>query len=68
MAGRNEIRKLGADRSAFFLYLGAAGYSVPATIALLSLALGCCACCEGPFWATAIHIGGAEVGATSGIM
>jgi sugar phosphate permease len=42
--------------------------SLCSTIALLSLALACCTSCEGPFWATAIHIGGAEVGAASGIM
>ncbi len=66
--GRRAVAMTGMALSALFLYLGTAGYSVPATIALLSLALGCCACCEGPFWATAIHIGGAEVGATSGIM
>lgn len=66
--GRRAVAMTGMTLSAIFLYLGTAGYNVPATIALLSLALGCCACCEGPFWATAIHIGGAEVGATSGIM
>src|SRR5262249_6729629 len=40
---------------------------VVATVALLSLAFGCAASSEGPFWATAIEISGPQAGAACGI-
>jgi ACS family glucarate transporter-like MFS transporter len=53
--------------SAVLLYLGASGFGVVATVALLSLAFGSAASSEGPFWSTAIEISGEQAGAACGI-
>jgi MFS family permease len=54
--------------SAVLLYIGASGLGVFATVALLSLAVGCSMAPEGTFWSTAIHMGGKQVGAACGFM
>ena len=45
---------------------GASGVGVAATVTLLALALGCCTMAEGPYWATAIDLGGDQAGAAGG--
>ena len=48
-----------------------AGINVSQTLTaviLMSLSLGCSACCDVAFWAATIHIAGAEVGAATGIL
>lgn len=54
--------------SAILLYIGASGLGVIATVAVLSLAVGCSMTPEGSFWSTAIHMGGKQVGVACGIM
>jgi MFS family permease len=65
--GRRSVAMVGLGLSAVLLYLGASGFGVVATVALLSLAFGSAACSEGPFWATAIDISGEQAGAACGI-
>ncbi|MEZ5399359.1 MAG: MFS transporter [Bryobacteraceae bacterium] len=66
--GRQLVSMSGMALSAVLLFLGARGAGVTATVVLLALALGCCTMAEGPFWATAIDIGGDQAGASGGIM
>ena len=54
--------------SAVLLHVGASGLGDFATVALLSLAVGCCMATEGAFWSTSMHMGGKQVGATCGIV
>jgi len=68
MFGRRSVAMAGMAISALLLFLGAGGFGVVATVALLSLALGFAACSEGPFWATAIEVSGEHVGASCGIL
>jgi MFS family permease len=65
--GRRAVAMAGMGASAVLLCLGASGFGVAATVALLSLAFGFAASAEGPFWATAIEISGDQVGAGCGI-
>jgi MFS family permease len=66
--GRRVVCMGGMAMSAVLLFWGASGVGVTATIALLALALGCCTMAEGPYWATAIDLGGDQAGASCGIM
>jgi MFS family permease len=66
--GRRLVPLAGMALSAVLLYAGASGLGTFATVALLSLAFGFSESVEGPFWASAIDIGGGEVGAACGIM
>ena len=66
--GRRSVSMIGMTLSAVLLYLGAGGFGVVATVALLSFALGCSTTCEGPFWATTIEVSGSQVGAACGIL
>ena len=65
--GRRSVAMAGMGLSAVLLYLGASGFGVVATVALLSLAFGSAASSEGPFWSTAIEISGEQAGAACGI-
>ena len=65
--GRRSVAMVGLGASAVLLVLGASGFGVTATVALLSLAFGSAAASEGPFWATAIGISGEHAGAVCGI-
>jgi ACS family glucarate transporter-like MFS transporter len=66
--GRRVIPIVGMVLSAVLLYVGASGLGTFATVTLLSLSFGFCTSVEGPFWATTIDVGGANVGAACGIM
>lgn len=70
--GRNSARRLvsvtGLSLSAVLLYVGSSGLDIVPTVVLLSLAAGCGALAEGPFWATAIETGGENAGVAGGIM
>ena len=66
--GRRSVAMAGMAISAVLLFLGAGGYGVVTTVALLSLALGFATCSEGPFWAVAIEISGEHTGAACGIL
>ena len=63
--GMNQMAMAGMGISAVLLYLGASGFGVVATVALLSLAFGSAACSEGPFWATVIEISDEQAGAAA---
>jgi MFS family permease len=65
--GRRAVAMMGLSASAVLLVLGAAGFGVAATVALLSLAMGSASASEGPSWATAIGISGRHAGAVCGI-
>jgi MFS family permease len=65
--GRRSVAMAGMAASAVLLCLGASGFGVAATVALLSFAFGSAASAEGPFWATAIEISGEHAGAACGI-
>jgi ACS family glucarate transporter-like MFS transporter len=70
--GINKARRLvsvtGLSLSAVLLYVGSSGLDIVPTVVLLSLAVGCGAAAEGPFWATAIETGGENAGVAGGIM
>ena len=66
--GRRSVSMAGMALSAVLLFWGASGVGVAATVALLALALGCCTMAEGPYWATAIDLGGDQAGASCGIL
>jgi len=66
--GRRSVSMAGMAISAVLLFLGARGFDVVTTVALLSLALGFATCSEGPFWAVAIEISGEHVGPACGIL
>ena len=65
---RRSVAMSGMALSAVLLYLGASGFGVVATVALLSLALGLVTCVEGPYWATAIDLSAANAGAATGFL
>lgn len=54
--------------SAVLLNIGTSGLGDSTTVALLSLAVGCCVATEGTIWATSIHMGGKQVGTACGIV
>jgi len=66
--GRRLVSMTGMTLSAVLLFWGASGVGVAATVVLLALALGCCTMAEGPYWATAIDLGGDQAGASCGIL
>ena len=67
-SGRRIVPFIAMPISAVCLFVGAGGWGTFATVTLLSLALGFSASAEGPFWATAVDIGGGQAGAAGGIM
>ena len=67
-AGRRLVPMIGLTMSAVLLTLGTSVSQPLAGAALLSLALGCASASDGPFWATAIDIGGTHVGSAGGIL
>jgi sugar phosphate permease len=67
-AGRRLVPIVGLTMSAILLSLGASVGQPVVGAGLLSLALGCASASDGPFWASAIDIGGAHVGAAGGIL
>ena len=67
-SGRRMVPIIVMPVSAVCLFLGAGGWGTFATVTLLSLALGFSASAEGPFWATAVDIGGGQAGAARGVM
>ena len=67
-AGRRTVAATGMTAGALCLAAGV-NLSHPLAIAMiLSLALGLASCSEGPYWASAIDVGGNEVGAACGIL
>jgi len=66
--GRRSVPLIGLTMGALLLYLGVATADTGSATVLLALAVGFAAFCEGPFWALAIDIGGAQVGAAGGIL
>ncbi len=70
--GSNRARRIvsvtGLSLSAVLLYVGSSGLDIVPTVVLLSLAVGCGAMAEGPYWATAIETGGENAGVAGGIM
>jgi MFS family permease len=67
-AGRRLVPIVGLALSAVLLGWGASVSRPGASAALLSLALGLAAATDGPFWAAAIDMGGAHVGAAGGVL
>jgi MFS family permease len=67
-AGRRWAPIIGLALSAVLLGWGARVSRPAGAAALLSLALGLASTSEGPFWAAAIDMGGAHVGAAGGIL
>ncbi len=67
-AGRRLVPIVGMSLSALLLIGGTMSSRPAAAAILMSLALGFASCSEGPFWASAIDIGGAYVGAAGGIL
>jgi MFS family permease len=65
--GRRAVAMTAMAASAVLLFLGASGFGVVATVALLSFAFGSAGCAEGPYWATAIEISGEQAGAACGL-
>lgn len=68
VAGQRIVCMAGMMLSALLLVLGTSATQTFAVVALLALALACCASTEGPFWAAAIEIGGKDSGTASGIL
>jgi ACS family glucarate transporter-like MFS transporter len=67
-SGRRVVPLVGMTLSAGLLFAGASGMGTLATVAFLSLALGFSASAEGPFWASAIDLGGRRAGSACGIL
>ena len=66
--GRRLVPTVGLTMSAVLLSLGTSVARPLVGAALLSLALGCASASDGSFWASAIDIGGAHVGAAGAIL
>ncbi len=67
-SGKRLVPIVSMILSAILLYAGAGGWGVPATVFLLSLAVGCAMAPEGAFWSSAIAVGRPSAGAATGIM
>jgi MFS family permease len=66
--GRRAVGIVGFMSAALLLYL-ATRLTAPISVATaVSMAMGLAATTEGPFWASAIDIGGSDVGAACGIL
>ena len=66
--GRRIVMVVALILAPFFLYLATRLTSHILVCAAVSLAMGLAGASEGPIWASAIDIGGSEVGAACGIM
>jgi MFS family permease len=67
-SGRRVVPLVGLTTGALLLYLGVSTSDSGAAAILLALAVGFASFCEGPFWATAIDIGGPQAGAAGGVL
>ncbi|MEW5977062.1 MAG: MFS transporter [Acidobacteriota bacterium] len=67
-SGRRLVPLVCLTSSAAMLCVGVNLSGTLSVATLLSLALGFAAATDGPFWATAIDLGGSEAGTASGIM
>jgi ACS family glucarate transporter-like MFS transporter len=67
-AGRRLVPIVGLTGGALFLCAGTMIASPVVAGVLLSLAMGFASSSDGPFWASAIELGGSEVGAAGGIL
>ena len=66
--GRRIVPMVGLMSGGLLLCLGTRATSTGLAVTTLALALGLAGMSEGPFWASAIDIGGREVGAACGTM
>jgi sugar phosphate permease len=67
-AGRRIVPIISLSLSAVLLCIGINLTGTVATVALLSLSFGCASISDGPYWASAISLGGKQVGAACGIL
>ncbi len=67
-AGRRAVPLAAMTLSAALFYAGARAGGDWSAVALLALALGLAASCEGVFWGAALDIGGSHTGAAGGIL
>jgi ACS family glucarate transporter-like MFS transporter len=67
-ASRRRVAVAGMALSALLLYLGINITNTLTMVGMLSLALGLTASAEGPFWASAIDLGGRQAGAAGGLL
>jgi MFS family permease len=66
--GRRMVPIVGLSSGAVLLYLATITPGITLTAVLLSLAIGFASFCEGPFWSTAIQVGGDDAGTAGGII
>jgi MFS family permease len=66
--GRRIVPIVGLSLGGLLLFAGTVSPGTEAAVVLLSFATGFASWCEGPFWASAIHIAGEQVGAAAGIL
>ncbi len=66
--GRRLVPMVALTLSAFLLFAGANLTSTAAVVTVLCLSLGFAASTEGPFWATAIDVGGEHAGTSGAIL
>ena len=66
--GRRVIPVVGLTVAASCLYWATKLQGIAEVAILMSVAIGCASATEGPFWASAIDIGGRNVGAACGIL
>jgi len=67
-AGRRIVPIISLTLSAALLCVGINLTGTVATVAFLSLSFGCASISDGPYWASAISLGGKQVGAACGIL
>ncbi len=65
--GRRSVAIVSMALSALLLFVGASTQNLVGMVAVMSLALGCIGCAEGPFWASIVQVGGTEAGAAAGL-
>jgi ACS family glucarate transporter-like MFS transporter len=66
--GRRLVPTVGLSSGAVLLFLATITPGITLTAALLSLAIGFASFCEGPFWSTAIQVGGDDAGTAGAII
>lgn len=66
--GRRLVPIVGLTLSAILLIAGTRASGNWTTAILMAFSMGCASVCEGPFWAMAIRIGGAQAGAAGSIL
>jgi ACS family glucarate transporter-like MFS transporter len=65
--GRAIVPVAGLLGSAFFLFVGLLATQPGWIVTWFGLAVGCVGMCEGPFWTTAVELGGKRGGTAAGI-